>query len=568
MSSNRQSQSPQNTQTVTNGTGTTASRKRWIGLVFISLSVALIIVDTTIVNVAIPSIVDDIGINSTQVQWVQESYTLVFAALLLLFGALADRWGRRLMLVAGLIIFGVASVFAALAATGDLLILSRLLQGLGGAMVMPTTLSLINVNFQGRERGIAFAVWGSTIGGMVAVGPLLGGWLTTYFSWRWAFGINIPLVLIIVTGVLLVVAESREPGAHARIDGVGAIFSVVASATLVFGLIEGRTYGWWLSNERTPLAIGDWQWPFTLSPIPIVLAISVCAIAGFVAWGMHRERTGKSSLLAITLFRMPSFRNGNIAAMIVSLGEFGIILSLPLWLQNVAGYNALQTGFVLVALALGSFIASGISGVFLKRSTPIVMVRTGVIAEMIGIAALGIVLTSNSGWVPIVLCLFVYGFGIGLATAQLTGVVLQDVPIERSGQGSGTQSTARQIGSALGIAILGTVLFTSTGSSLDSRLEAADPSLTAEARQQVVDTVVASAGAAIPGLAQSDPAAAEIAREAFTDGTKYSAFAASGFLVIGLLATLRLSSPVQPVRPSQSSKPAGPARSKREAEAP
>lgn len=185
--------------------------RKWIGLVVISLGVATIIVDSTIVNVAIPSIVADLGITSTQVQWVQESYTLVFAALLLVFGTLADRWGRRRMLIVGVSLFALSSVAAALAPTGDLLILSRVVQGVGGAMVLPTTLSLINATFRGRERAIAFAVWGSTIGGMTAVGPLLGGWLTTDFSWRWAFGINIPLGVIIVVGALLFVDESRQP---------------------------------------------------------------------------------------------------------------------------------------------------------------------------------------------------------------------------------------------------------------------------------------------------------------------------------------------------------------------
>ena len=222
-------------------------RRRWAGLVFISIAVALIIVDSTIVNVAIPSIIKDLSITSTQVQWVQESYTLVFAALLLVFGTLADRYGRRRMLIIGVTIFALASILAAFAQTGDLLIGSRVVQGIGGAMVLPTTLSIINATFRGRERGIAFAIWGSTIGGMVAVGPLLGGWLTTYFSWRWAFGINIPFGILIIIGTLIFVVESKAADVR-RIDVVGAILSIVTSATLVFGLIEGRTYGWVLTN--------------------------------------------------------------------------------------------------------------------------------------------------------------------------------------------------------------------------------------------------------------------------------------------------------------------------------
>ena len=510
-------------------------RARWLGLLFISIAVALIIVDSTIVNVAIPSIVDDLGITSTQVQWVQESYTLVFAALLLVFGALADRYGRRRILVTGVVIFAAASVLAAFSETGDLLIGSRVLQGVGGAMVLPTTLSIINATFRGRERAIAFAIWGSTIGGMVAVGPLLGGWLTTYYSWRWAFGINVPLGIIIIIGVFLFIIETKEAGEPRRIDIVGAILSVIASASLVFGLIEGRTYGWWLTNDAP--TIGSWTWPFELSVVPLVFLVTIVSGVAFVRWGILRQRAGKTTLLAFALFSIPSFRNGNIAAMIVSLGEFGIILSLPLWLQNVLGYDALQTGFVLLALAIGSFVASGFAGAFGNRITPVTIVRVGLLAEIVGVAGLGVMITSDATWLSIVPFLFVYGFGVGLATAQLTSVVLKDVPIEKSGQGSGTSSTSRQIGSALGIAILGTVLFTSVGASIDAKL--AD--LPADTRNQVVSAVVDSAGAAIPSLDAQGPEIADAAREAFSDGTRYSAFAAAGFLVLGFLATLRLS---------------------------
>src|SRR5690606_24680442 len=233
----------------------TSPRTQWLGLVVISLAVSLIIVDSTIVNVAIPSIVDELAITSTQVQWVQESYTLVFAALLLVFGTLADRFGRRRMLLRGVAIFALSSVLAAAAQNGDLLIGLRVLQGVGGAMILPSTLSIITATFRGRDRAIAFAVWGSTIGGMAAVGPVLGGWLTTYFSWRWAFGINLPLGVVILIGIALFVMESREPEARG-IDIVGAALSVITSGALVFGLIEGRTYGWWLADKVPD--IGSW----------------------------------------------------------------------------------------------------------------------------------------------------------------------------------------------------------------------------------------------------------------------------------------------------------------------
>lgn len=509
-----------------------SDRTRWIGLVFISIAVALIIVDSTIVNVAIPSVVDDLGISSTQVQWVQESYTLVFAALLLVFGTLADRFGRRRILLIGVAIFALSSVVAALAPSGDLLIASRVVQGVGGAMILPATLSTLNANFQGRERGIAFAVWGSTIGGMAAVGPLLGGWLTTYFSWRWAFGINLPLGVIIVIGVLLYVRASRADEPQ-RVDVVGAALSVVLFTALVFGLIEGRTYGWWLSDTPPDF------WTLDISPIPFAFGLALIALIAFIAWGVHRQRTGKSTMIAFGLFGISSFRNGNIAAMVVSLGEFGLILSLPLWLQNVLGYDALQTGFVLLALAGGSFAASGFAGAASAKIAPLVVVRMGIAAEIVGLIIVALVIAVDTPWWAIAGGLIVYGFGVGLATAQLTGVVLADVPVAQSGQASGTQSTARQVGSALGIAILGTILFSSLGSQLAERLPETIP---ANVQTQIVDAVVDSAGTAIPGLEARSPEAADAARQAFSDATRYAAFSAAGFLALGLLSTITLSS--------------------------
>jgi EmrB/QacA subfamily drug resistance transporter len=512
-------------------------RRRWIGLVFISVAVSLIIVDSTIINVAIPSIIRDLGITSTQVQWVQESYTLVFAALLLVFGTLADRYGRRRMLFIGVTIFALSSVLAALSRSGDFLIGARVVQGVGGAMILPTTLSIINATFRGRDRGIAFAIWGSTIGGMAAVGPLLGGWLTTSFSWRWAFGINVPLGVIITIGLLIYVVESREAAARA-VDVVGAVLAVLTTGSLVFGLIEGRTYGWWRTDHAP--RVGGHTWPFAISPIPLAFAVTLLAGAAFVLWGLRRQRQGESTMLAFGLFAIPSFRNGNIAAMIVSLGEFGIILSLPLWLQNVLGYDALHTGFVLLGLAVGSFLASGFAGAFGRRFAPVVIVRIGIASEIIGLVITGLVISADARWYAIVGALFVYGFGVGLATAQLTGVVLKDVPVDQSGSGSGTQSTARQVGSALGIAVLGTILFSALGTRLDSTL--ADSGVPEATRTTIVNAVVDSAGSAITALDQQSPAAASAARAAFSDATRLSALAAAGFLGLGLLATLRLDS--------------------------
>lgn len=513
-------------------------RFRWWGLIAISLGVAIIIMDTTIVSVAVPAIVADLGISSTEIQWVQEIYTLLFAALLLTWGRIADRVGRRRIMLLGVITFVVASLVCLAAASGGVLIAGRALQGLGGSMVLPTTLALLNANFRGRERGIAFAVWGSTIGGMAAIGPLAGGWLIEHASWRWAFGINVPVGVLIVAGLLLFVAESREAvtGALQRLDLVGALLSIVGFGALVFALIEGRSYGWWQAESAAPFEISG------LSPVPLALLIAVAALTGFVLWERARGAAGKGVILDFSLFRIRSFSNGSITALIVSFGEFGLLLTLPLWLQNVLGYTAFQAGLALVPLAAGSFLASGAVAGLARRLSPIAVVRIGLCLEIAGIAVLALLIRPDStAWLtsPV---LFVYGMGVGLATAQLTSVVLADVPVERSGQGSATQSTARQTGSALGIAVLGTAFFSTLRFGTEDRL--ADAVATNPALAHLVDSVTASSGGSIAALAADPQTAfvAEAARAAMTDGTALAGWIAASALVVGLFSSLRIKS--------------------------
>ena len=517
------------------------SRNRWIGLIFISMAISIVIIDGTIVNTIFPAIINDLSLSSAEVQWVQESYILVFAALLLVFGSIADRIGRKRLLIIGIVIFTLASVWAGLSGSPAELILARVVQGIGGAMVLPTTLSLVNANFQGKERGIAFAVWGSTIGGMVAVGPVLGGWLATDFDWRWAFGINLPIGMIIIAGLLYFVPESKSTQRAGGIDFVGAAISVVMFSTLIFGLIEGRIYGWWEINPARQFELFGFVWPTEgISVIPVSLAISAIATIAFVLWEKKREREKKNVLLDLDLFKIGSFRNGSIAAAIISMGEFGILFAIPLWLQNVLGLSPISSGLVLLWLAAGAFLASGIGGALSGKLEPAMAVRIGVGLELIGVAGIALIANTESGWVSIAGFLFVYGIGIGLATAQLTGVIMVDVPMDKSGQGSGSQSTVRQIGSALGIALLGTVLFTSTQSSLETRLD--ELQIDSTQQVQIVDAVVESAGAAIPGLGQFSPELQEAAGQAFTDGTKAAAWVAGGFLLLGFASTFNLSS--------------------------
>jgi EmrB/QacA subfamily drug resistance transporter len=537
-------------------------RNRWIGLVFISMAISLVIIDGTIVNTIFPSVIKDLALSSTQVQWVQESYVLVFASLLLVWGSVADRIGRRRLLVIGILIFIAASVWAGFSTDAASMILARIVQGIGGAMVLPTTLSLVNANFQGKERGIAFAIWGSTIGGMVAVGPVLGGWLATDFDWRWAFNINAPLGVIIIAGLLYFVAESKQVQRAGGIDLVGAGLSVVMFATLVFGLIEGRTYGWFEVNPANQFELFGFKWATTgISVIPVSLIISAIFITLFVLWERKRERAHKNVLLDLGLFHITSFRNGSLAAMIISMGEFGLIFALPLWLQNVEGLNAVSSGIVLLWLAGGAFLASGVGGALSGKLSPVNAIRIGVFLELIGVAGIAFVASTEGGWGGIAPFLTVYGIGVGLATAQLTGVIMVDVPVEKTGQASGSQSTVRQIGSALGIAVLGTVLFTSTQAAIEKRVAEVpaiaqmSPMMSENFGKQIAQPVVETSGAIIPVLADelgqvgvpADVADQVVAAagEGFTDGVKATGWTAAFFLVLGLLSTFGLGSSSQ-----------------------
>jgi EmrB/QacA subfamily drug resistance transporter len=482
----------------------------------------------------------------------------VFAALLLVWGSIADRIGRKRLLLIGIAIFIAASVWAGFSEDASSMILARVLQGFGGSMVLPTTLSLVNATFQGKERGIAFAVWGATIGGMVAVGPVLGGWLATDFGddgWRLAFNINLPLGLIVMAGLWWWAKESKQEQRVPGVDVVGALLSVIMFATLVFGLIEGRVYGWWDASTKNQFNLGDFSWPTDgLSIIPVSLAISAVGFVSFVLWERARAKAHKAVLLDLDLFKVGSFRSGSIAALIISMGEFGILFAIPLWLQNVLLLSPIESGMVLLWLAGGAFLASGVTGGLNGKVSPKVLVQGGVALELVGAIGIALFANTEAGMWSIAPFLFVYGIGVGMATAQLTGVIMVDVPMDKIGQASGSQSTVRQVGSALGIAVLGTMLFTGVQSSLEARI--ADQVTDEVQSSKIVDLVVDSAGGVIPGLtdllqspATGAPLSPEVAKQitedagqAFTDGAKSSAWAAALFLLLGLVSTFNIGS--------------------------
>ncbi|GAB3574441.1 DHA2 family efflux MFS transporter permease subunit [Leifsonia lichenia] len=521
--------------------GVSTGARRWIGLIAVALGVALIVVDTTIVNVITPSVIDDLKIDSSQAQWIQESYAIVFAALLLLVGRIADLRGAKTVFIWGVIIFGVTSLLAGLAPNGEILILARFLQGIGAAAILPTSLALLNHMFTGPARGQAFAVWGSTIGAATVLGPVLGGWLSEHASWRWAFGINIPLTVVIL--VIAVVFLTQPQRSRGRVDGFSAVLSILGLGLLSFGLVEGRVYGW-VTSEKAFTLFGA-TWDSGLSPALVALVVSVVLLAAFV-WRQivtSRDTSTHQPLMDVRLFSISSFRNGNFATLIIGLGEFGIIAVLPLWLQFTLDYSPLEAGATLVPIAIGSFVASGISFPLSEKVSPLALVRIGLILEVVGLAGLGLVAAfTDANWWFIALVLFFYGIGVGFATSQVTNVVLADVPEGEGGQSSGIQSTFRQLGSALGIAALTTVFFSSLGTSLHGKLT--DAGLSAADATKLSDAVTDSAGAVIAPLASHPETAfaADAAREAMTQAVALGSSLAAAFLVVGVVATLLIPS--------------------------
>lgn len=517
----------------------TGERGRWTPMPFIALGVAMIIVDATIVNVAIPSIIRDIGISVTDAEWVNSIYSLVFASLLLTTGRVGDIVGRRRLFVLGTVVFVAASLVAALAPSAGVLILGRLLQGVGGAMLLPASLSTVNAMYQGRDRAVAFAIWGSTIGGAAALGPLIGGWLTTSFSWRWAFLINLPIGAVVVYGLLRHVPETRDPRARRGVDVPGTALSVVGLGALVFALIEGQRYGWW-SPTREFEAAGV-RWPFdAVSPSGAAFLLAAVCTVAFLVVERRRLRRGDLVLLDLSLFDIASFRYGNVAALIVALGEFGLLFALPLFLQTVLGYSALDTGVLLVSLALGTFLSSPFAARIANARGGRTVVRLGLALEVVGIVGIGLAIDVGiSGW-RLVPWLFLYGAGVGLATAQLTGVILADVAVEESGQAAAVQSTSRQVGAALGTAILGAVLFTALGAGAADRLE--DEGLPRAEAEQVATAVKERPSQALPALAERPDAAAVVpaVEAAFVEATRLVAWTGAGWVLLGLVTTLAL----------------------------
>jgi EmrB/QacA subfamily drug resistance transporter len=535
-----------------------SGRARWLGMVVISLGVSLIVVDATIVNVLLPRMVTGLGLRSTDAEWITSVYSLVFAALLIPFGRAGDLFGRRRMFVAGTVIFVLASLLAATAGSAGTLLGARALQGVGASMIMPATLSTVNTVFTGRDRAVAFGIWGSLIGGMAALGPLLGGWLATSFGWRWAFAVNLPIGLILVIGALRLVPETRAERADRRVDWLGGGLAALGLGALVCGLIEGQEYGWWAPTR--PFVMAGHDWPLTgLSPVPVMLTLGVVLIVTLLAVEGARGRAGRPVMVDLSLLRIASFRRGCAVSALISVGELGLLFVLPLFLQNTRGDSPLQISVAILPLALGAFAAGPFAGRLTRRLGAPHVVQFGMVLEVCAVLAIGLTVRAGTTGFGLAPWMLMYGVGLGLTSAQLTNVSLADVPRGQAGQASGTQSTARQLGAALGIAIIGTVFATSLSHAMLDRLR--HTSVPPGRHAALAEELRASAGtyagalrhraavdprdAAAPrdGMAQTRAAETRAAAESLATATRHGALGTATILGLGLLMTLRLGRP-------------------------
>lgn len=535
--------------------GSTASENRaypgrWKALGVLAAGLALIVMDGTIVGVALPTMISALDLSLTNAQWVNAIYNVIFAALLLGAGRLGDRIGRRTTFAAGVTLFVGGSLLAATATGAGSLIASRAVQGVGGALVLPATLSSVNSLFNGKDRAAAFGVWGAVMSGTAALGPLLGGVLTQYASWRWIFWVNLPLGLLVLAGIFAWVPQTHGKQNVRGVDVDGLLTSAIGFGLIVFGLIEATTLGWWTKKET--LSIGAWNWPesWSISPVPVAIGVGVIFIGLFIRWELHRARNGRDALLDLNLFKVGTFSWGNLTAMTVAIGEFSLMFVLPLFLVNSIGLSTVRTGLVLAAMALGAFLSGASARHLAARLGAPGTVVLGLALEVIGVALLAwVVAVQASTWL-VVGALVVYGVGLGLASAQLTSTVLRDIPEELSGAGSATQSTVRQLGSALGAAIAGSALAAAMSRTIPSAMNKVT-GVPDKVREGLAEATQASAGSVISQLrdaSSGNPMTSQLgdARDAvidnlsaaFADSAAWSIGFSALFLVLGLLGSL------------------------------
>ena len=481
---------------------------RWGILATVCAGLFIILLQSNVINLAVTHIQKDFGASLASVEWINNGYLLAFTVLLVLLGRLGDRIGRKLMFLAGLFVYVAGSIVAGLAPTLGLVVCGSLIQGVGGASMMPATLSLIQAAFPPKERGAALGIWGAVSGLAVAIGPTLGGFLTDVGlgaavnsivhleqGWRAIYFLCSILGVAVFFVALRVVPESRDTGAHKGFDIGGTILSGLAQFLLVFAVINGATYGW-LARKTDFTLFGIVLFPGKVSITPILIVLSLVFLGLFI---LREKRCRVEPLIDLGLFRDRNFTAGSIVAAILFFSMMGTFFLIPVFLQGVLGYSAIRTGVTLLPLALAVVVAAPVSG----RLSDAIGAKWVIVVGMAILCVGGILtarFTTGTTAAALILPFLVEGIGIGLAIPPITNIALLNVPLSEAGAASGTLSMIRQLGSILGIAVLAGVFSTAIPSALSRNVTAIDPSIVpAPVKEKIVGGL--AGGAAQPSSA-------------------------------------------------------------------
>jgi DHA2 family multidrug resistance protein-like MFS transporter len=446
----------------TAGTSSTVHDRRWVILGTLVLSLLVVVLDNTILNVALKTIQQDLQATQSELAWAVNSYTLVFAGLLFAYGVLGDRYGRRLALVVGLTLFACASVLCAFATTPEQLIVFRALMGIGGAAVLPSTLSIITHVFEPDERPTAIGIWAGFVGAAIAIGPITGGLLLEHFWWGSVFLVNVPVVAVALVAILAIVPESKDPSEQG-LDPVGVVLSITGLVLLVYGIIKG--------GETT-------QWSSLVVLGPLVAGVAV--LAAFVV--LQRRRS--SPMLDVTLFRNPAFSAACAAVTLVMFALFGAVFFLSFYLQYAREYSPLEAGVRLLPVAVAMAFFAPRSARLVRRFGPKAVCAGGLMIVAVSFGGYRFVDETTSIWAVSVL-LFLQGVGMAHVMAPATESIMSTLPRHRAGAGAAVNTTVRQVGGALGVAVLGSVL----SASYRSRVTPALGELPPEARDVAAESI-------------------------------------------------------------------------------
>jgi EmrB/QacA subfamily drug resistance transporter len=532
------------------GGSTKIERKQLLILLVLSLSLAIIVIDATIVIVAQYQIQKDFGINLKDLEWITSLYALVFGSFLLTWGKLSDEFGRKRIFVAGISLFIIGSIVDGFSQGLSQILVGRIVQGFGAAMASPSTLSILTTTFTGKARNVAFGIWGATAGAAAVLGPVLGGYFTSdpTLTWRWAFFINIPIGITALVGATFAIKETRFKDPKYTTDYPGLVFITIGLASLLFGFIEAQTYGWIIPNND--FAVGGFSWsasnPVSLPLVSIITGLTLLTV--FTLYEIRRLRRGKVPLFDFSLLKFKGFRYGLFTVTIVAMGEFGAVFIISIFLQTVKGLSAFNAGLTFLPMAISVFIFAPVAGILATRFGPKWVVTTGMVLEAIALFSLSQIISVENPVYYMYPILVIYGAGVGLAISQLTSTVLQSIPWQKAGVGSGANNTVRQIGSAFGIAVIGAVLVaqistvgvadlaTSTAGFTMQQKFALTAALNSGLSGGIDPSFLALFGRRIPDVLS-------ILYDAITQGARWAAFTAGIFVSLGAISSLLIPNP-------------------------